>query len=211
MAVMVGSREFAPDSQQAVVIQKIRTNIMLEAIKDMAIDGTKRLTSDNKKALSAQIENVFREGRVIGNERRDHAKRDAVSDYKKALGMQTKIDDMNALESRRKAIEAEIEELGFSVIESGGSHVVNSDGRYGTTSLHLRKKPTQAQARAHAKLVKVINSVVEFGDQEKAKCLVRMQLAETRAEGCVIMRELLGNGTLPDMSDQLPALPAPRS
>ena len=207
----MGRLEFAPDSQQAVVIQKKKDTIMLEAIKDMAIDGKKRLTSDNKKALSAQIENVFKEGRVIGNERRDHAKRGAVADYKKALGMQGKIDDMNALESRRQAIETEIEELGFNVTERGGSHTVSATNPYGSMNLHLRKKPTQAQLRAHGNLMKVINSVVEFGDQEKAKCLVRMQLAETRAEGCTIMRTLLGNGTLPDMTDQLPALPAPRS
>lgn len=154
-------------------------------IRDLSIHGEKRLTNDLKKTLIRIIEDEYNNQTTELQTARDRERSIALEQYKKDHGIPQLLQKYQVARSKADLIVTQLKEAGFDT--SGDLH-----SGYTLDCIKKTKEIENYLSQATQKY--------SAPRSEKNKLISRMMFADTQAEACVIMVEVLGNSILPSLS-----------
>lgn len=175
-------------------------------IADLKIDPTQKVGNEQKKQLIKIIEEEFQNQTTVQSIVVDQQRDAAISEYRKTVNFSSlRAKYQRVLDKKIAACRAlELAETEF--------HLLGLDVEGHVYSVEYHEKNLKV-IEATKKLQEKIRAVAEVHLKPanyKNKIIARVLLATNAGEIAVILREILGNGVIPSMTQkELTALPAP--
>lgn len=153
-------------------------------LKDLPVDEQRRLTGEDKRALSKQLGLVLESNQSLGSAKRAHERQQLIAAYRKEVGVDKLLAKKARLEADAKRAQDQIQALGFT-------------GYSGAFDEGTEIRDEQARA-ARNRLGSALNAIQDQNvNLYSAKIISRLWLCSTVGEALVVMNEVVGNGILP--------------
>lgn len=169
-------------------------------IRTLPIKVSERLTGDARTRLVKIVEQEFANKESLFHQVSEEEKRKAIEAYRKKVGfekLQTEYEKIKAeerkIDERLKQIVGKVEELGLNINGEPAS-TTRYNTRTGNYEINYKAKELQ----------KLLSTIEDNSPSMnlKNKLITRITLASTVGEASVIMREVLGNGLIPELNEK---------
>jgi len=171
-------------------------------IADLKVNVNAKLTQDEKKNLQNIINNEFANKESLFHQVQEREKEKILVKYRKDVGYEILKKDYDKAETKTKIAEEAKAKAEFAIAQAG----LDIDGDPADESIHDYRTDRELKNYNAIKLNRLIDTLEKNAPSEnlRSKLLVRLQLATTKGEALVIMKEILGNGQLPEINpDQI--------
>ena len=161
----------------------------IDKIADLKVNVNKRLNESEKKKLIEILNSEFNNQRTIYSQQIETQKEKVIADYCKSVGY-------DKLTKRLEKAEIELTQSKEAFEKAGLRTDGNLLDEYNISKISdaaIRDKIKTAH-----KAINAVNESKAFSLQNKI--ITRLLLCETAGEALVIMREVLGNGVLPTLT-----------